>query len=63
MDEAIEIMRLVWSQSPASFHGKHYAFDGIKVLPQPAQRIPIWIGGTSAAAATGRWPAATATRR
>ena len=50
MDEALDIMRLVWSQSPASFDGEHYAFDAIKVLPQPVQRIPIWIGGTSAAA-------------
>ncbi|MEZ5227768.1 MAG: LLM class F420-dependent oxidoreductase [Acidimicrobiales bacterium] len=48
-DEAIDIMRAVWSESPASFHGEHYAFDDIKVLPQPAHRIPIWIGGGAAA--------------
>ena len=47
MDEALEIMRLVWSESPATYRGNHYQFEDIKVLPQPAQRIPIWIGGSS----------------
>jgi probable F420-dependent oxidoreductase len=50
MDEAIEIMRLVWTQAPASFHGEHYWFDDIKVQPKPAHPIPIWIGGGSQAA-------------
>ena len=46
-DEAIDIMRLVWSEDPATFHGRHYEFDDIRVLPQPGRSIPIWIGGTS----------------
>lgn len=45
MDEAIDIMRLVWTDDPATFHGKHYDFDDIKLQPKPAHRIPIWIGG------------------
>ena len=49
-DEAIEILRLVWSQDPATFHGTHYAFDDVRVLPQPAHPISIWIGGGSAPA-------------
>lgn len=49
-DEAIDIMRLVWEHDPATFHGEHYRFDDIRVLPQPAHRIPIWVGGTSAPA-------------
>jgi alkanesulfonate monooxygenase SsuD/methylene tetrahydromethanopterin reductase-like flavin-dependent oxidoreductase (luciferase family) len=49
MEEAIAIMRRVWSDDPASFHGDHYAFDDIKVQPKPAHRIPIWIGGGSQA--------------
>jgi probable F420-dependent oxidoreductase len=48
-DEAIDIMRLVWSEDPASFHGAHYSFDDIKVQPKPAHRIPIWIGGGNSA--------------
>ena len=47
MDEALEIMRLVWSESPATYRGEHYQFVDIKVLPQPAHRIPIWVGGSS----------------
>lgn len=47
MDEALEVMRLVWSESPASYQGNHYQFEDIKVLPQPAHPIPIWIGGSS----------------
>lgn len=47
MDEAIDIMRLVWSEDPATFHGAHYSFDDLRVQPQPEGRIPIWIGGSS----------------
>jgi probable F420-dependent oxidoreductase len=49
-DEAIDIMRLVWSTDPATYHGTHYSFDDIKVQPKPASPIPIWIGGGSQAA-------------
>ncbi|MXZ77649.1 MAG: LLM class F420-dependent oxidoreductase [Acidimicrobiia bacterium] len=47
MDEALEIMRLVWTESPASYQGNHYEFEDIKVLPQPAHAIPVWVGGSS----------------
>lgn len=47
MDEALEIMRLVWTESPATYRGEHYQFEDIKVLPQPAHEVPIWIGGSS----------------
>lgn len=50
MDEALDIMRLVWTRDPATFHGRHYSFDDIRVQPQPAHRIPIWVGGSSPAA-------------
>lgn len=50
MDEIIDIMRLAWSESPASFEGKHYSFHDIRVLPHPAQLIPLWIGGRTEAA-------------
>jgi probable F420-dependent oxidoreductase len=49
-DEAIDIMRTVWADDPASFHGEHYTFDDIRVLPQPAHPIRILVGGTSEAA-------------
>ncbi|MET0147284.1 MAG: TIGR03619 family F420-dependent LLM class oxidoreductase [Ilumatobacteraceae bacterium] len=49
-DEAIDIMRLVWTDDPATFQGRYYAFEDLRVLPQPATPIPILIGGSSAAA-------------
>lgn len=45
MDEALDVMRTVWTDDPASFAGEHYRFDDTKVLPKPARPIPIWIGG------------------
>lgn len=49
-DEIIDMLRVVWSQDPATFEGEHISFRDIRVLPQPAHRIPIWVGGASAAA-------------
>lgn len=45
LDEAIDVMRTVWSEEPASFAGEHYSFEDLKVQPKPAHRIPIWVGG------------------
>ncbi|MFV0258834.1 MAG: LLM class F420-dependent oxidoreductase [Acidimicrobiales bacterium] len=50
LDEAIDLMRTVWTTDPASYHGDHYDFDDLRVLPPPAHEIPIWIGGMSDAA-------------
>ncbi len=50
MDEALDIMRRVWAEDPASFDGAHYRFTDIKVQPKPAHPVPIWIGGGSRAA-------------
>lgn len=51
LDEMIRMFRTVWENDPADFSGTHYAsFEQIRVLPMPAHRIPIWIGGGSEAA-------------
>jgi probable F420-dependent oxidoreductase len=50
MDEILAVLRACWTQDPVSFHGHHYTFDDIRVLPKPAHEIPIWIGGSSARA-------------
>lgn len=46
-DEALEILRRVWSDDPidAEFPVHGARFVGIRAKPQPARRIPIWIGG------------------
>jgi probable F420-dependent oxidoreductase len=47
MDEILAVLRVCWTEDPASFHGEHYAFEDIRVLPKPAHEIRIWIGGAS----------------
>jgi len=50
MVESIEVLRAAWADGPASFHGQHYNFDAVDVVPKPAQRPgpPIWIGAIEA---------------
>jgi probable F420-dependent oxidoreductase len=45
MDEILDLLRAAWRDDPVTFHGAHYRFDDIRVLPQPGRDIPIWIGG------------------
>ena len=58
-DEALEALRLLWSQERATFHGRYYSFTDVAVTPKPVQQPgpPVWIGGRSAAAMrrTGRF--------
>jgi len=49
-DEMLDILRLCWTEDPASYHGEFYEFTDIRVLPAPAHPIEIWIGGSGAAA-------------
>jgi hypothetical protein len=50
MDEALALMRALWTDDPASFSGQHYDVTDVRVLPQPVGHVPIWIGGSSPAA-------------
>ena len=50
-DEAIAVMRALWSQEDPRFDGKYSRFSSMKFSPKPVQRpIPIVIGGVSPAA-------------
>lgn len=44
--EIVEACRVLWSQAPASFHGKHIDFEGAYSRPFPVQRggVPILLG-------------------
>ena len=48
-DEAIQIMRLLWSGDDVTFHGRYFTLNGVSVHPKPVQKElpPIWIGGSS----------------
>lgn len=50
LDDCIGAMRSLWTESPATFHGKHVSFDKQFCLPQPERSIPIVLGGNSAPA-------------
>lgn len=54
--EAIEVIRAVWTQSPATYHGTYYHIDGLICEPMPDPPIPIMIGteGPKALAVTAR---------
>jgi alkanesulfonate monooxygenase SsuD/methylene tetrahydromethanopterin reductase-like flavin-dependent oxidoreductase (luciferase family) len=54
--EAIQVLRAMWTDSPASFHGEHYAIDAAYCEPRPQQPIPIMVGtnGPKALAVTAR---------
>ena len=45
LEEGIEVLRVLWTQDPASFEGRFFKFNGIAVRPPPVQKpaAPIWI--------------------
>jgi len=47
LDEAVRIVKAMWSQDEATFEGKHYRIDGAINHPRPLQQPhpPIWIAG------------------
>ncbi|MGI9529396.1 MAG: LLM class F420-dependent oxidoreductase [Acidimicrobiia bacterium] len=47
LDEAVQIMNLMWTEDEASFEGKHYSINGAICQPKPVQDggIPFWIAG------------------
>jgi probable F420-dependent oxidoreductase len=52
--EAIDVVRTLWRDTPATFKGRFTEFEGVSIDPKPVQPggPPIWIGGRSDAALT-----------
>lgn len=46
-DEALEVLRGVWTNDDFSYEGSGFTADAVTANPKPA-RMPIWIGGNSA---------------
>ena len=46
LDEAVEVMRGLWSENNAPFNGDFYSTEGIELKPYPHQPSgpPLWIG-------------------
>jgi len=52
MEEALTILRLVWSQEDTSFEGRFWSFPELTVHPRPVQQPgpPLWVAGVADAA-------------
>jgi probable F420-dependent oxidoreductase len=51
-DDALAVIRAVWTSDDVSFEGRHFTAKGITAHPRPLSdpHPPIWIGGNAAAA-------------
>ena len=51
-EEALQVIRAVWTGDDMSFEGRHFTAKGITAHPRPISRPhpPIWIGGNTTAA-------------
>jgi probable F420-dependent oxidoreductase len=56
LEEAVRIIRGLWSADDFTFIGRHYRTDRAALAPRPARRIPIWLGtfGNRGLAITGQ---------
>jgi len=47
LEEAIQVIKAVWADEPATFAGQHYCMTGVNGVPKPLQRPnpPLLIGG------------------
>ena len=51
-DEAIALMKVLWTEESVEFQGQFYSAHGLTLLPRPYQKggPPLWVGGRSNAA-------------
>lgn len=47
LDEHLAVWKLLWSESPASFHGEFFTFDDLYMEPRPSRPggPELWFGG------------------
>ena len=50
-DEAIDVLRLLWTGVPVSHAGEFFQFEDVCCFPKPLSELPIHVGGSSPAAA------------
>jgi probable F420-dependent oxidoreductase len=49
-DEAVEVIKLAWTQRSISYDGRHFTALAQTQLPMPPRDVPIWIAGNAARA-------------
>lgn len=56
LEEAVSIIRGLWTSSSFTFEGRHHYTVAADIEPKPSHRIPVWLGtfGKEALAVTGR---------
>ena len=56
LDEAIQVIRGLWTEPSFTFAGRIHRTDAATIAPRPDRPIPIWVGtfGPRALAVTGR---------
>ena len=49
-NEALQILKKLWSEDNVTFAGRHFQIEDVTVYPKPFRPIPIFVGGRSDAA-------------
>jgi probable F420-dependent oxidoreductase len=44
-DEALPLIRRLWSEDTVDHDGAHFHYSGMTVLPKPTKRLDVWLGG------------------
>lgn len=50
LEEAVEILRRLWTEDFVSHHGKHYTVDNARIYTRPLTALPIYMSGFGPAA-------------
>lgn len=45
LEEAVQVIRALWTQQPATFEGRYYQIHDAYCAPRPSPAIPLLIGG------------------
>ncbi|MFM7060437.1 MAG: TIGR03854 family LLM class F420-dependent oxidoreductase [Actinomycetota bacterium] len=44
-DEALPLLRRLWSEDEVVHHGRWFTYDGVTVRPRPERPLDVWLGG------------------
>jgi probable F420-dependent oxidoreductase len=44
-DEALPLVRRLWEEDTVDHDGTYFQYEGMQVLPKPAHRLDVWLGG------------------
>ncbi len=46
-DEALGLMRRLWTEDDVHHSGEHFRVEGVTLRPRPLQDLDVWLGGTA----------------